>query len=47
MRRIEHLPAQPQKKRVQAMRRIGHLRAQPPKERLQAMRQIDRHYVAI
>jgi len=38
MRRLEHLRAQPPKKRLQAMRRVKHLRAQPPKKPVQAMR---------
>jgi hypothetical protein len=37
MRRIQHLPAQPHKKVLQAMRRIGHLRAQPHREELQGL----------
>jgi predicted SprT family Zn-dependent metalloprotease len=40
MRRVEHLRAQPHKKRVQAMRRLKHLRAQPPKKQVQAMRRV-------
>jgi hypothetical protein len=48
MRRVEHLRAQPHKKRLQAMRRVEHLRAQPNKKRaqshkkqVQAMRRVE------
>ena len=40
MRRVEHLRAQPPKKRLQAMRRVEHLRAQTPNILQQAMQRV-------
>jgi hypothetical protein len=42
MRGVEHLRAQPPKKRVQGMRGVEHLRAQPHTKQLQALRAIIR-----